>query len=429
MEKSPSAHLDVESLMGSKVRCTHWRNAYDEVNTAEREELWRLKSSLDKIDGTVYIQARDLLFPLAVSGSQGSRHLGNRAGYKLSETMAATGMWIHFARRAKDGAAASAVTTRVFPLVEGQGSEIPKKLSTDSTVSISGDCNEKSNPCASGELQSRKRKRTKPLSISFVDICGGPGAFSQALLSLCHSQNVRFHGFGMTLANVEGLDWYQHLLSRKNFTVTYGLDGRGDIYKLENINALCSLTKNASVQLAVADGGFDIPFSIANYQEPISARIVYGQWLCALKVLSAGGCFVLKLFDTFTPFSRSLLYLSTFAFERVHVVKPKHSRVVNSERYLACLGFRSDSSISPWIRYLEFVFETGFEEDDAVPTVIPDEWVKSDTLFMESLVSMNTEIALDQCLALQAVLHSELVVSSSAACLAPEGSDIGNAVD
>lgn len=38
----------------------------------------------------------------------------------------------------------------------------------------------------------------------------------------------------MTLANVEGLDWYSSL-RRKRFVTTYGVDSTGDIFSLANV--------------------------------------------------------------------------------------------------------------------------------------------------------------------------------------------------
>ena len=49
----------------------------------------------------------------------------------------------------------------------------------------------------------------------------------------------------------------------------------------------------------------------------------------------AGGHFVCKVFDMFTPFSVGLFYLLYRCFERVCIFKPVTSRPANSERYSA----------------------------------------------------------------------------------------------
>ena len=53
-----------------------------------------------------------------------------------------------------------------------------------------------------------------------------------------------------------------------------------------------------------------------------------------LHVCPAGGSFVCKLFDVFTPFSVGLVYLMYRAFDHVTLIKPVTSRPANSERYM-----------------------------------------------------------------------------------------------
>jgi len=70
-----------------------------------------------------------------------------------------------------------------------------------------------------------------------------------------------------------------------------------------------------------------------NYQELFSGRIILSEFLYMLKTLKPGGTFVCKLFDTFSHLTVSLIYAAALLFEEVKVVKPRRSRIVNSERY------------------------------------------------------------------------------------------------
>ncbi|KAF5226310.1 putative methyltransferase [Trypanosoma cruzi] len=334
---------DIGSLKEKAFERANWRDAFDKFQETERLMLWETKSELDGVDEGAYRAARDALFPFAVSGSQGAVSFGNRAGHKLREVMEATGVWEHLQR----------------------------------------------------ETSGQKG------AVVFADVCGGPGAFSQALFEMSRQYKLRMRGFGMTLRNVRGLDWYSSLPLEK-FLPTYGIDGTGDIFNLANIEALLSLTIRERLKLVVADGGFNVPFNIANYQETLSGRILFGQWLAALKLLRPGGCFILKLFDTFSPLSRVLLYLSTYLYDRVHVVKPRHSRVVNSERYLVCLGFLGTPG--PWMEYFEHCYQVGFSDNDSIPKIMPTSWVMEDKTFMKDLKQMNSTIASNQTLALKMVL-------------------------
>ncbi|KAH9578098.1 Ribosomal RNA methyltransferase FtsJ domain [Trypanosoma melophagium] len=336
---------DLASLTGNSFELSHWRDAFDTFQQTERLQLWKTKTALDSIDNAAYMAARDALFPLAVSGCQGASAFGNRAGHKLYETMEASGVWEH--------------------------------------------------------LRQERQSQKKGKRIGFVDVCGGPGAFSQALFAMSRRHKLKLRGFGMTLRGVEGLDWYSSL-SSSEFLPMYGIDGTGDIFKLANIEALCSLTLTEDIKLVVADGGFNVSFDIANYQETISGRILFGQWLAALKLLRNGGCFVLKLFDTFSPLLRSMLFLSTYLYKRVHVVKPRHSRVVNSERYLVCIDF---TGLSPqWMEYFEKCYQDGFIDNDSIPTILPLTWVMEDETFKNDLAEMNATIASNQITALQMVM-------------------------
>ncbi|KAG5489100.1 hypothetical protein JIQ42_00723 [Leishmania sp. Namibia] len=344
-ELPPLASLSCENFTRH-----HWRDAFDDEQAALREEVWAVKSRLDTIPAGVYTATRNKLFTLAASGEQ--RHFSNRAGHKLLESMESTGVWM----------------------------ELLKLL--------------------------RGKSLKRPRDFAFADLCGGPGSFSQALFQASRRQGWRHvHGYGMTLAGVSGLDWYGHLLKSPQFTCTYGLDGTGDIFQLSNIDCLASITKAAPMLLVVADGGFHVDFSIANYQETISSRIMYGQWLAALKLLRKGGCFVLKLFDTFSPLSRAVLYLSSFLYRRVHIAKPRHSRVVNSERYLVCVGFLGYPS-EQWSRYLDSFYEQGFVDNEHVPELLPREWCLEDAVFMSDMRDMNTAVATNQMIALRMIIDA-----------------------
>lgn len=350
---------DLASLAGRPFVRHHWRDALDCVQAPEREKIWDLKMQLDSIDSGVYMQTRNRLFPLATSGKPTGQAFFNRAGHKLLESMESTGVW--------------------QTLVAQQ--RATRRLKRGRSGGTGGLTN----------------------AVGFADVCGGPGAFSQALYALAPKYKLRLQGFGMTLGSVEGLDWYPDLAKKSNFTPTYGLDGTGDIFQLANVDALASIAESCNVLLVVADGGFNVGFDVANYQETISARILYGQWLSAVKLLVKNGSFVLKLFDSFSPMTRAILYLSTFLFERVHIVKPKHSRVVNSERYLVGIGFLGFPDKS-WMAHLDACYTSGFTDNDHVPDLIPAEWMAADVAFMGSVEAMNAEIAKNQQIALRMII-------------------------
>lgn len=91
----------------------------------------------------------------------------------------------------------------------------------------------------------------------------------------------------------------------------------------------------SGVHFMMADGGFSVEGQ-ENIQEILSKQLYLAQCLVALTVVRTKGHFVVKLFDLFTPFSVSLLYLMYKSFQQICICKPNTSRPANSERYLVC---------------------------------------------------------------------------------------------
>lgn len=52
--------------------------------------------------------------------------------------------------------------------------------------------------------------------------------------------------------------WYRQLETDRNFTITYGEDGTGDVYKSANLEALKTLVEKEEINIFVSDGGFRI---------------------------------------------------------------------------------------------------------------------------------------------------------------------------
>lgn len=52
--------------------------------------------------------------------------------------------------------------------------------------------------------------------------------------------------------------WYRQLETDRNFTITYGEDGTGDVYKPANLEALQKLVEKEEINVFVSDGGFRI---------------------------------------------------------------------------------------------------------------------------------------------------------------------------
>lgn len=344
-----------------------------------RDALCAAKHSIDGIQGEVYQRIRDRLFPLARSGPM-SQEVGNRAAYKLLESMESSGITqqlfpsvpreegaMSWRRKKNEKRAAAKAAANAAP---GAGK------ATDSTLVLGA--------AAASDASARQTKdntarnsKIKASELVFVDVCGGPGSFAQALL--CHIRKppkMKVRGYGMTLHSPEvdaQLAWYPTLVRRRDFTPTFGLDGSGSVYLPANVEALCSLCAGEKqLLLVMGDGGFEVDPDKITMQESITGRLVFSQWYIALRLLRQGGALVLKLFETSSVFLRSMLTLSCLFFTHVAVVKPAHSRVVNSERYLSCRGFRVGAFHGGWLEFLRGVHATCFSNEAAPFTLLPN---------------------------------------------------------
>eukprot|EP00760_Papus_ankaliazontas_P005068 PhM_4_TR12372/c0_g1_i1/m.14008/K14589/CMTR1, FTSJD2, MTR1; cap1 methyltransferase len=265
------------------------------------KDVYEKKCALGCIDTRRYLAIRNRLFPECTSGSN---KYANRAGDKLEAVLEVSGI----ARQLKEM------------------------------------------KCATPDGS----------SFTFADVCGGPGAFSEMLFVwACEtggltraSQQVR--GYGLTLMDKhKGAPhgWYPKLLSANDFFVSFGVDGTGDIYKAENVAHFVSMVQEkeeshgGGVDIVVADGGFDLNTSnLEDLQELFSATLLLAECVAAISVLKHGGKFVLKAFDTLSPFMASVLLQLAYVFEQVGICKPHRSRVMNSERYIVARGFKASTT-------------------------------------------------------------------------------------
>jgi 23S rRNA U2552 (ribose-2'-O)-methylase RlmE/FtsJ len=183
---------------------------------------------------------------------------------------------------------------------------------------------------------------SKPMN-SF-HLAEGPGGFIEALAGLRKCPHD--HYVGMTILdenndpNIPG--WKkseQFLKQNKTVTIEVGADKTGNILSMENY-LYCKEKYGSTMDFVTGDGGFDFSLDFNN-QEINIAKLLFGQIIYAITMQKRGGCFILKLFDTFMQHSIDLLYILSLFYDKVYVVKPQTSRYANSEKYIVCKGFTS----------------------------------------------------------------------------------------
>jgi 23S rRNA U2552 (ribose-2'-O)-methylase RlmE/FtsJ len=180
--------------------------------------------------------------------------------------------------------------------------------------------------------------------IQTFHLAEGPGGFIEAIAGLRKCQYDKY--VGMTILddnndpNIPGWKKTEAFLRQnKNVFIETGADKTGNILSLDNY-IYCREKYGSTMDLITADGGFDFSLDFNN-QEINIAKLLFAQIIYALSMQKKGGCFVLKIFDTFMQHSIDLLAILSSFYDKVYIIKPQTSRYANSEKYIICKGFIS----------------------------------------------------------------------------------------
>ena len=232
--------------------------------------------------------------------------------------------------------------------------------------------------------------------IKMAGLAEGPGGFIESMINyrkkfktICKQDVV----YAITLKSVDkdipGWNKANHFLKKnQNVIISYGKDGTGNIYNIENIKEFAKKF-NHDADLVTADGGFDFSTNF-NKQEQSSLRIIFCEIVTALTIQKKGGSFVCKIYDSYTKVSVSFLYLLSMLYEYVYITKPYTSRPANSEKYVVCKGFKGISEtllkklhivVSCWdnISNTHFIYE--IIDYNCIPTSFINTIVEYNTYF------------------------------------------------
>ena len=260
-----------------------------------------------------------------------------------------------------------------------------------------------------GELgQQRNRAGTKIKEIfsefpelsrasTFLDLCGGPGAWSLFMLEI---ENIRGYGFTINTPDL-CRRWYKDLEEdHSNYTVLNVTD-TNDICAPEVRAELSKL----SVDLVLADGAPpEDTYPDENLQELYALHILYSEVVTAMNVLQDKGNFVIKVFDSFTNATKSLIYLILYNFNKVFIFKPQTSRSVNSERYLVCLGYKRKAAITTTVPLFQNILDR-WENGKITGSLIPVHILNADVKFSKTYEHYIKESSKKQVDALQRVIQ------------------------
>lgn len=231
----------------------------------------------------------------------------------------------------------------------------------------------------------------------FADVCAGPGGFTEYVLN---RKKWEAKGFGFTLKGENDFKLHDFFAGPpETFSPFYGLNDDGNVYDPENINSLDELVKeetDSGVHFMMADGGFSVEGK-ENIQEILSKQLYLAQCLVALTVVRTKGHFVVKLFDLFTPFSVSLIYLMYKCFQQICICKPNTSRPANSERYLVCKWKKPHTeTICRHLFSVNKEMWTNRDQELDILEMTPLNVMQNDQEFFDYIVNSNNNIGKNQ---------------------------------
>tara|TARA_B100000214_G_C23907128_1_gene599420 strand:+ start:99 stop:977 length:879 start_codon:yes stop_codon:yes gene_type:complete len=157
-------------------------------------------------------------------------------------------------------------------------------------------------------------------------ICEAPGGFVQAV----NDQYDTLEKWYATSIS-DGIQFKTDLLDLKKGEILKP-DLKGDILEKSVRDSF-----DMKVDLVTADGAF--LDEDHNSIEQTNYVLLASETDIALKCLNPGGIFVCKFFEGMETRTQILIALLTNCFENVSIIKPKSSKITNSERYIVCRGF------------------------------------------------------------------------------------------
>lgn len=197
-------------------------------------------------------------------------------------------------------------------------------------------------------------------------------------------------GYGMNPIYPTSQSWNLQKLSTRYFTITNGEDGNGFLfYNWEYFIHMVRQNVQDGVHLTVANGEIAEDYDEETNKEYLNSRLLLEEALVGIGCSSAGGNFVMKIFDTVNQHSAELLYVLAQCFEAIVPFKPISSTPSDSERYLICLRRRTDDVVDIYKNLLAKVHSHYKQFDLTEDTVYVTRFLKDP--LPESFVDWLTE--------------------------------------
>ena len=133
--------------------------------------------------------------------------------------------------------------------------------------------------------------------------------------------------------------------------------------------------------------------------------------LLAFKCLSYGGNFIIKLYDTFTPFTIGIIYMIFKNFESITIFKPVSTRQYSSSRFLVAEKYLKETTeitnnsikyLEDFVtKYLEFSTNNNFD----VKYFLPNSELRNNENFLKIIFEINNGITEKRIDALKEIIN------------------------
>lgn len=238
-----------------------------------------------------------------------------------------------------------------------------------------------------------------PNNIKSFHLAEGPGGFIEGIKYIRNNKKDIYYGMTLISSNnvsVPGWKKAQKLIQTSNIKIIVGADKSGDLYNPINLE-YCRDKFYHSMDFITGDGGFD--FSIDyNKQEELALRLIFSQVAFAITMQKYGGVFILKMFDIFLKPSIDILFILSSLYEKVLIIKPKTSRIANSERYIVCKNFllkKGDRLNELIVKFCSILYN--FEKQNFSKKKIRSIFnIEIPLIFLNKLSEINSIIAYEQ---------------------------------
>jgi 23S rRNA U2552 (ribose-2'-O)-methylase RlmE/FtsJ len=189
------------------------------------------------------------------------------------------------------------------------------------------------------------------LKYKTLHLCEGPGGFIEAFLDRAeqYKKTVKVaHAMTLKQTNnsIPGWRAAARLLSRHpEIHIEYGPNSTGNILEEANQEYLETIL-NRGAHLVTADGGFDFSVDFSAQEKHVFPLLVASTLVAFSCLAPTTGCFILKIFDSFSIPTQQFLAICSIHFKEWTIYKPVTSRPCNSERYFLGKGFLGFSESS-----------------------------------------------------------------------------------